>query len=201
MMKLIACTALLLGGILALPARAEFHVQAGGGLHIPNGDSARFFERGYRLGAGLEWKSGQVGVVVDGSYNRDNVNSAESEKAFRESHPAFPAAAPLHISGVAQIYELNVSPKFYLLDTENIGAFLIAGGGPRWLNRRGTVDLPSPQPDIKAKSSETSLGIQLGFGIEAAFPGGLRVGLSPLYHFVFAKHRVQYAALTAYLKL
>ena len=200
-MKRIIGFAGLLLMLAASAASAEFHVQAGGGIHVPNGDSARFFDKGYRLGAGAEWKSGQGGILVDGAYNRDNVNSAESEAAFRESHPSFPAAAPLHIDGVAQIYELNISPKFYMLDTENIGAFLIAGGGPRWLKKRATVDLPSPQPDQHPKSSETSLGVQLGFGVEAAFPGGLMVGISPTYHFVFAEHRVQYAALVAYLKL
>jgi hypothetical protein len=87
------------------------------------------------------------------------------------------------------------------LDTEDIGAFLIAGGGPRWIKKRATVDLPSPQTDVKQKSSETSLGFQVGFGVEAAFPGEMRIGINPTYHFVFAKHRVEYAALTIYLKL
>jgi hypothetical protein len=198
----------LTGFILAVAAGqacAQLHVQAGGGLHVPSGDSARFVERGYRLGAGIEWKPGQVGILLDGAYNRDNVNSEECEKTFRENHPAFPATAPLSIDGVAQVIELNISPKFYLLDTENIGAYLIAGGGPRWVRKRVNIDLPpSPNPamqDQHMKASETSLGVQVGFGVEAAFPGGLRLGLNPLYHFVFAKHRVQYAALTAYLKL
>ena len=187
-------------GITALSAHAEFHVQAGGGLHKPNGDSARFVEKGYRLGAGVEWKSGQTGILVDGAYNRDNVNSAESEAAFRESHPSFPAAAPLHITGVAQVYELNVSPKFYLLDTPTINAFLIAGGGPRWLKKRATIDLPPPQVDAHPKRSETSLGVQLGFGVELNFEG-LYIGFSPTYHFVFAENRIQYAAFSLYLKI
>lgn len=204
-MRLISCAALLLGTLWALPARAELHAQAGGGLHVPNGDSARFVDRGYRLGTGVEWKAGQVGLLLDFAYNRDNVNSEECERVFRENHPSFPSSAPLHIDGVAQVYELNLSPKFYLLDTESIGAFLIGGGGPRWVRKRVNIDLPpSANPalqDQHMRASETSLGLQVGFGVEAAFPAGLRVGLSPLYHFVFAKHRVQYAALTAYLKL
>jgi hypothetical protein len=199
MKRIIGTTGLFL--LLAVSsASAEFHVLAGGGIHKPNGDSARFFETGYRLGAGVEWKSGQTALLVEGAYNRDNLNSAESEAAFRESHPAFPAAAPLHITGVAQIYEVNISPKFYLLDTETIGAFVLAGGGPRWLKKRATVDLPPSQTDAHPKSSETSLGIQLGFGVELNFEG-LYLGFSPTYHFVFAENRVQYAALTAYLKL
>ncbi len=200
-MKRILCIAGLLLTLGAVQARAEFHLQAGGGVHVPNGDSARFLEKGYRLGGGMELKSGQVGILLDFAYNRDNVNSAESEKEFRKNHPAFPSAAPLHIDGVAQVYELNLSPKFYLLDTETIGAFLIAGGGPRWLKKRVTVDLPPAQTDLHPKSSQTSLGLQLGFGVEAALPGSFRIGLSPTYHWVFADKRVQYAAMTAYLKL
>jgi opacity protein-like surface antigen len=199
-MKTIIGFAGLVLALTVIQARAEIHVQAGGGLHVPTGDSARYAEKGYRLGAGVEWKVGQMGLLLEGAYNRDKVNSEESEKTFRESHPAFPAAAPLQIDGVAQVYELNLSPKFYLLDTENIGAFLIAGGGPRWIKKRVNIDLPPPQIDQHLKASETSLGLQIGFGVEAAIPGSLRLGLSPTYHFVFADHRVQYAALTAYLK-
>lgn len=200
-MKRILAFATLLWAFAAFPAHAEIHVQLGGGLEIPNGDSARFLNTGYRVSGGLEWKSGQVGLLLDGSYNRNTVNSAESEKAFRENNPSFPAAAPFSADGVVQVYELSLSPKFYLLDTDDLGAFVIAGGGPRWIRKRVTFDLPDPRPDVHAEKSETSAGLLAGFGVEAAFPGGLSIGLSPAYHFVFAKHRVQYATLTAYLKL
>lgn len=182
-------------------AAAEFHVQAGGGGFLPTGDSARFVEKGYRLGGGLEWKPGQVGLLLEGWYNHDKVNSGETEKTFRENNPSFPSTAPLSITGTAEIYELNLAPKFYMLDGENIGAFVIAGGGPRWIRKRVTIDLPDPRPDVHSTASETSLGLFAGFGVEAAFPGNLKIGFNPTYHFVFAKHRVQYAALTAYLKL
>ncbi|MCD6023390.1 MAG: hypothetical protein K0Q91_306 [Fibrobacteria bacterium] len=197
-MRFFTCVIVLLGSLWALPARAEFHAQAGGGLHVPNGDSARFFEKGYRLELGVEYKFGNnLGLLVTGAYNRDKVDGDR----INEENPSIPAAAT--VTGHAEIYELNLLPKFYLLDSENLGAYFIGGGGPRWFERKVTITPPvgAPTPARTLEKSERSLALQGGFGVEAILPGSLRIGINPMYTIAFAQHRVEYATLTIYLKL
>jgi opacity protein-like surface antigen len=197
MLKRMIYTSMCAWAFFAMSARSEIHVEAGGGLFIPAGDSARFNENGYRLGAGLEYGfTPHLAVLLSGSYNRNKVDGDEI-KDDRNLPAAF------GVDGHARVIELNLSPKLYLRNDGDIGAYLIAGGGPRWLERKVTIDRPAPMTDVVIEKSERSLGMQLGFGVEAAISRSLRLGLTPLYHQVFTKgdSKVRYIALTAYLKL
>ena len=114
-----------------------------------------------------------------------------------------PLQANASVEGYAEIIEVTVSPKFYLRNDEDMGVFLMAGAGPRWIDRKTTITRPTPPTEIVRESNQRSVGVQLGFGVEAAVSRSLRVGLSPLFHQVYTKgeSKVRYVALTAYLKL
>jgi hypothetical protein len=187
-------------GLLAVQAQGQIHLEAGGGIYKPNGDSARFFKSGYRGEVGVEVEtSPNVSLIFSGAYNRNKGNSAEMEAAFRESH-SLPSTTPVSVDADAQIFEVIVSPKFYLTNSETLGAYLIGGGGPRWFKRHTTVT--TQQGTGSSESSERSLGVHLGFGVEASISQSFRLGFRPVYNVVFSKdHTVQYAVFLLYLKI
>jgi opacity protein-like surface antigen len=186
--------------LAAVQARGEIHIEAGAGVYKPMGDSAKFFENGYRVGLGAEYMLGSnFSIALNAAYNRNLGDTA----ALREIKcpPSPPAPGGCSAEAEAQIFELTVSPKFYLVNSENIGAYLLAGGGPHWFWKNGKGGYPPPGPSVRTESSERTIGVHFGFGAEAAFPGSLRLGITPVYHLVFAKNQqIRYGAVMLYLK-
>lgn len=181
----------LLVAVMAADARADLHALAGGGWTGARGDSSAYVANGLTGLASLELEVGQnLGLQVTGSYVGYDAKAAKL-KADR----GLPATDPLNAS--TSIIGLTVAPKLYLTNRD-IAAYLTFGGGSRWIthttNAAGT--------GVKSERDEQAWGVLAGFGVDAEFSDGFRLGFAPTYHRENADRGfIEYASFVFYLKI
>jgi hypothetical protein len=185
-----ACVGLLVC-FAASEAHADLHLIGGGGWSGPRGDSSSYILNGLTGELGLELEMGpNLGLTVGGAYTTFDADAAQlrSDLGLAATDP---------IDGSTKIIDLTLAPKLYLTNND-IAAFVLLGGGPRWITHRSTAAVTG----VQSERSEQAWGAVLGFGLDIAFSEGFRIGFAPSYHRVNAERRpIEYMTFVFYLKI
>lgn len=193
-MKFLPVAVFLLLASVWAPAEAytPISVQAGGGWSGARGDSSEYVHNGIVGAVGLELEVGlNLGLVLDAMWHRFDANAGKLRTSL-----GLPDDDP--IDARTTVYELNFAPKLYLLK-QDISAYLMAGGGPRWAHRENTT---GPSPGVTRSRTEQGWGTVAGFGVEALFADGFRLGFSPAYRVVYAdRGNIETVTYVFYIKI
>lgn len=176
----------------ATAAHAQFSVSAGGGWSAPRGDSLSYRQSGWRAQLGAEYEVGSnLGLELSGAYGETGLNGSKLKRD--QGLPADNA-----LESETGIYEITLAPKLYLMNLD-LAAYVVLGGGPRWLKRTETS---GPGAGVTTHEFEQAWGTSAGFGVDAALSEDFRIGFAPVYQVVFADAgKIQYVSFVFYVRI